>query len=210
MKENPKRQAILDAAYEQFCQYGFRKTSMDDIARGSGISRPSLYSHFENKDEIFRCVSISIHENALEEAHDLLNECTETTLIDRVTGALLARHGPFQTAIVSYQHGAELHDEYSRLCGDIVTQSHQRFETMLASALRKASRLGEIDLKNGGHTASAVAELLNLAAAGLKRGAMDSKRFENRVMRLTRLAITGLQAPKDDQPEDSGQTGSIA
>ncbi|MEM7319164.1 MAG: TetR family transcriptional regulator, partial [Pseudomonadota bacterium] len=32
--EDPKQKAILEAAWTAFATYGFRKTSMDDIARG--------------------------------------------------------------------------------------------------------------------------------------------------------------------------------
>ena len=197
MQENAKRQAILNAAHDQFSQYGLRKTSMDDIARSLDISRASLYSYFENKDEIFRCVSISIHECALNRARALLQNSEIHDLTERVAGALLARHGPFQRAVVESQHGAELYDEYSRLCGDVVTQFHERFESMLASELRSAARRGEIDLKRSGLTGANAAELLNLAAAGLKRGAHDLKSFETRVWRLTKVLIAGLNPARD-------------
>ena len=192
MQENAKRQAILDAAHDQFSQYGLRKTSMEDIANSLGISRASLYSYFQNKDEIFRCVSICIHERALDRADALLQNSDTHDLTERVAGALLARHSPFQKAVVESQHGAELYDEYSRLCGDIVTQFHERFESLLASALRNAARRGEIDLKESGLSGAAAAELLNLGAAGLKRGAHDLKSFETRVSRLTQVLIAGL------------------
>ena len=66
-KEN-KREAILNAAFITFKNYGYRKTSMHDIATALGISRASLYSYFENKDDIFRCVLISVTESGLVEA----------------------------------------------------------------------------------------------------------------------------------------------
>ena len=199
MQENLKRQAILGAAHDQFKQYGLRKTSMDDIAKSLGISRASLYSYFENKNEIFRCVSISIHEDALNQADVLLRSLEDSDLTERVIGALLARHGPFQRAVVESQHGAELYDEYSRLCGDIVSQFHERFESLLASALRNAAREGEIDLKRNGLTGTNVAEILNLSAAGLKREAHDMKVFETRVRRLTNIVIEGLKPIRGDR-----------
>ncbi|NDG94170.1 MAG: TetR/AcrR family transcriptional regulator, partial [Gammaproteobacteria bacterium] len=51
-KQTTKRDAILTAAGEQFNQYGFQKTSMEDIAQRLGVSRASLYSYFTNKDDI--------------------------------------------------------------------------------------------------------------------------------------------------------------
>ncbi len=155
MQENPKRQAILAAAHTQFRQYGYRKTSMEDIAQELGISRASLYSYFENKDEIFRCVSMSLHEQALAEVRSCLNnDGNGAGLGAQVESALLARHRPFQDEFVESPHGVELHDEYSRLCGDIVAGSHALFQAMLATALKGAVRRGEINLKKAGVSAA--------------------------------------------------------
>ena len=77
MEQKAKREAILLAASEQFKQYGYRKTSMDDIAKRMGVSRASLYSYFKNKDDIFRSVSLAIHHRALSRAqHHLINQPT--------------------------------------------------------------------------------------------------------------------------------------
>ena len=53
VSDDPKQQAILVAAWQAFATYGFRKTSMDDIARGAGMSRPALYLHYRNKEALF-------------------------------------------------------------------------------------------------------------------------------------------------------------
>ena len=49
-----KQSVILTAAWAAFASYGYRKTSMDDIAKGAGMSRPALYMHFKNKEDILR------------------------------------------------------------------------------------------------------------------------------------------------------------
>jgi TetR/AcrR family transcriptional regulator, transcriptional repressor of aconitase len=48
-----RRQAVVDAALECFLQYGFAKTSLDDIAKRARLSRPLLYLLFRNKEELF-------------------------------------------------------------------------------------------------------------------------------------------------------------
>jgi AcrR family transcriptional regulator len=50
------RDAILAAATETFARFGFRKTSIDDIARRAGIAKGTVYVHFESKDELFGAV----------------------------------------------------------------------------------------------------------------------------------------------------------
>ncbi len=51
-REDERRQAILDGAHACFLQYGFAKTSLDDIAQRAGISRPLIYRKFKNKEDI--------------------------------------------------------------------------------------------------------------------------------------------------------------
>lgn len=43
---------ILDAAYEQFCLVGIRRTSMDDVARRAQVSRVTIYRKFESHDQL--------------------------------------------------------------------------------------------------------------------------------------------------------------
>ncbi|OUS32321.1 hypothetical protein A9Q98_01410 [Thalassotalea sp. 42_200_T64] len=52
-KSEEKRQLILSAATENFCEKGFSVTSMDSIAKSAGVSKQTVYSHFGNKDELF-------------------------------------------------------------------------------------------------------------------------------------------------------------
>ncbi|AEF38478.1 TetR/AcrR family transcriptional regulator [Hoyosella subflava] len=43
------RARLLDAAYEQFCQLGIDRSSMEDVARRAGLSRITVYRKFESK-----------------------------------------------------------------------------------------------------------------------------------------------------------------
>src|ERR1700730_16069063 len=49
-----QREAILVAATATFLRYGFKKTSMDDVAQAAGVSRQGLYLYFDTKDLLFR------------------------------------------------------------------------------------------------------------------------------------------------------------
>ena len=195
---DPKRQAILDSAFTQFSRYGFRRTSMADIAKETGISRASLYSHFENKEEIFRCLSASLHEDTLGNSESCLKGGSALggepiDLAARVEDALVARFGPFLEVVTQSAHGSEIYDENNRLCGDLVLDSHQRFQAMLANAMKAAVRAGEIDLKGSGISASAVAEIIHLGAAGLKQRAPAVAIFKKRLHGFVRVFFAGLR-----------------
>ena len=53
---NPKRQAILEAARRAFLTNGYSGTSMEIIAETAPVSKPTLYSHFGSKHELFAAV----------------------------------------------------------------------------------------------------------------------------------------------------------
>lgn len=52
-RDAKRRREILDAAQTCFLRFGFSKTSLDDIAREAGLSRPLLYRKYPNKEAIF-------------------------------------------------------------------------------------------------------------------------------------------------------------
>jgi len=45
--------SVLEAALSVFLRYGFKRTTMSDIAKAAGLSRQSLYARFSNKDEVY-------------------------------------------------------------------------------------------------------------------------------------------------------------
>ena len=193
---DPKRESILSAAHAQFSRYGFRRTSMEDIAKETGVSRASLYSYFDNKEEIFRCLSAQLQERSLADAERHLAGAASAGLgvSSRVQAALLARLAPFLEVVSHSAHGTEIYDENNRLCGDLVLASSERFRGMLTTALSAAARAGEIDLKGAGLTAPAAAELIHLAAAGLKQGAGDVATVEKRLRGFASVFFAGLGA----------------
>src|SRR4029077_15350321 len=51
-----KPNAIVLAALELFTRYGYRKTSIDDIARAAQVAKRTVYLHFENKAAVFLAI----------------------------------------------------------------------------------------------------------------------------------------------------------
>ncbi len=57
MANDQMRDRILDAAAGLFLQYGYKRTTVEDIAEAAGIAKGSVYLHFKSKDEVFGAVS---------------------------------------------------------------------------------------------------------------------------------------------------------
>ena len=55
---NTKREAILDGARRVFLAHGYSGTSMEAIAEAAPVAKPTLYSYFGNKQELFAAVVV--------------------------------------------------------------------------------------------------------------------------------------------------------
>lgn len=55
-RSSAKRSAILDAAQACFLEHGFANTSMDLVAATAGVSKATIYAHFQSKDELFGAI----------------------------------------------------------------------------------------------------------------------------------------------------------
>ncbi|GJM73265.1 hypothetical protein HMSSN036_54810 [Paenibacillus macerans] len=47
-----KKTAIIDAAFQLFQEKGFALTTIDEIAKASGMTKPSFYKYFPSKEDL--------------------------------------------------------------------------------------------------------------------------------------------------------------
>ena len=64
-KDLAKRQAILDAAKILFLSHGYANTSMDAVAAEAGVSKLTVYSHFNDKETLFSAAVVAKCEEQL-------------------------------------------------------------------------------------------------------------------------------------------------
>src|SRR5246500_4034255 len=48
-----RRQAIIDAALDEFVARGFAATRLDDVAKRAGVAKGTIYLHFKDKEALF-------------------------------------------------------------------------------------------------------------------------------------------------------------
>ena len=186
------QQLILDAAFAEFAHNGFQKTSLKDIAALAGVSRPTVYSFFKNKDQIFRSVAVNIHENGLRDACTFLQDPSSADVTDAISEALYARHGRFLSLVIETKGGAEMEDEHGRLCGDVVVSTQKTFNDQLARYINMAEAAKRICLYNQDLSAEQVVTLLNLSVIGCKRGCTSSAEYKERIVHVVTLFFGGL------------------
>ncbi|CAM3591915.1 TetR/AcrR family transcriptional regulator [Smaragdicoccus niigatensis] len=50
---------VIEAAIEEFTEYGIRRVNVEDIARRAGVHRVTVYRYFKNKDEVVTAAAIA-------------------------------------------------------------------------------------------------------------------------------------------------------
>ena len=185
------RERILDAAFKLFGRYGFKRTSMEDIASEAALSRGALYLQFRNKEDIFRELATNLHEEALSQAQAALD--TGDPLSERLRAAVEAKTLRMIEIGRYSPHGSELTDEKNRLCGDLALDSERSFQRMLTRAFKRAHELGDIDLGTSGLSPSETAELFARAVDGLKSAALSIDAYRKRVASFAKLFVAGLR-----------------
>jgi AcrR family transcriptional regulator len=51
-----KAVAILDGAMQVFLEQGYAGTTMDKVASAAGVSKPTVYNHFQDKEALFNAL----------------------------------------------------------------------------------------------------------------------------------------------------------
>lgn len=88
-RADAQRERVLRTSVGIFGRQGFRATSMNEIAAGVGLSKPTLYHYFRNKEELL----VLIYQEVLDESLRMAREIVDTapTPIEAIRDLIVAR-----------------------------------------------------------------------------------------------------------------------
>lgn len=183
-----RRTTILEAAFKTFVSYGFRRTTMADIADAAGISRPALYLVFKNKNDIFRAGFQHLVETVLARMETVL--AGDGYLPARVADAVVAGVvTPFRD-IHGTPHGAELFDAKQELAEDLGNDWFEQMARLISGAMERSIGRGELVLPSGA-TVAGIGQMLVFSIEGIKHRTDMGDQTEAQM----RLLITTVLAP---------------
>ncbi|QDL55567.1 TetR/AcrR family transcriptional regulator [Rhodoferax aquaticus] len=163
---NPKPQAILDAAERLFVRYGYRKSSMDDVAREAGIAKGTVYLYYAGKEALFRALLERIGEAVISASHAAAQ--AEQPFSERLFGVLDAMYGYFHERFSDSGHLQELGEIRGSLGQDLSEQLRQRHLQILLELIERAEAQGDVALAARGLLPGDIATLLIAASLGAK------------------------------------------
>lgn len=176
-----RREAVLESALRTFARFGYRKASMDAVARAARISRPGLYFLFNSKQELFRAAVTHALDVDIAAAEDIVNDTSQrlperlSKAFDRWAGRYIGPMARDITVVI---------DDNPEILGSIAVSAPQRFAGLITHAI--TAETSEADRLRG----SAVAQTLISASIGIKH------QVEDRATYLQRLEVAiGLLLP---------------
>jgi AcrR family transcriptional regulator len=190
-----KREAILAAALDLFGRYGWRRTSVDDIARQAGVAKGTVYLYVDTKETLFRTLSQTLLDGVLADARAAADARADVGT--RLAGILDAKFGYFHGLLGRSPHASELMDSKSRLCADIFAAGDAAYVRVLTKAVADATRRGELAPRRHGLSADDVARLLVAGAHGLAvdpSQTLSNDEHRRRLHALVRVVVAGLRA----------------
>ena len=182
-----RQHALLEAAVGVFARYGFRKTSMEEVARAAGVSRQGLYLQFANKEELFRKALEHSLNSQLIAAEAALSRQQEG-LEQRLIAACDAWSGRFVGSLGA--DAADLMCASTSLAGATLTH----YETMFELAVTQA--IAESPLRTfcatAGMCPADLARALHATARGLKQRSASREEFVKGMTVAARMFCTPL------------------
>jgi AcrR family transcriptional regulator len=188
LAQNPRQKTILSAAWQAFAAYGFRRTSMDDIARGAGMSRPALYLHYRNKEDIFRSLVKFYYDGAVIAVDAALQ--APGTAPEVLARAFAAQGGELIEAMLTSPHGLEMLDTGTTIAADIAADGEARLTGLYARWLETGAQAGRLRLTG---TPPVMAQTITAALKGIKSAGPDHATYVAQVAQLAALIGTGLE-----------------
>jgi AcrR family transcriptional regulator len=188
--DDARQRRLLDAALTVFMRYGYRKTSMDEVARAAQVSRQGLYLHFATKEELFRATLQHTAESSLAAATAALGDSSlrlEARLVrafDEMTGRYVGMMGAGASDLAEVGGG---------LVGPLIARYEGQFLDAVAKALRASGLVAAY--KATGLTARQLADTLHATARGLKYSSANREAF---VAGMT-VAVRAMCAPLGEE-----------
>ncbi len=193
VRSDDKARAIVEAATKLFQRYGFKRTSVEELAREAGVAKPTLYAYFEDKDAIFRAVVQAVCDELLASA--VRESQAAGTLESRLTGVLAAKFTRYWELVQSSPHAAELVDSQNALGEAAIKQLDRAYLKLVVKMLEdsEASKTDRLDLPRVGSTPTSMAQLLMRAASGAAYDATSVASHRKHLGEIVRVLVAAMR-----------------
>lgn len=166
-----RREQILDAAVSVFGRFGFKKTSVDELAAAAGISKQGLYLHFSSKEEVFLAALQRYLDDCLRRVEQELTK-PGRSLLHRLASAMDASFG--RNLATFTPESFDVIEASKLLAGDRLREYESALQAKLTKALADSA---EFKQAKNVCTPAEVTEVLLLCGHTWKQGCSSRAEF---------------------------------
>ncbi|MFS0645874.1 TetR/AcrR family transcriptional regulator [Siminovitchia sp. 179-K 8D1 HS] len=152
-----RKQQILQAATNSFSLFGYKATTMDQIARLANVGKGTIYTFYKNKEELFHeIISSLILEMKQSVEKDLHDDLSFYEKVDRALFTLLEFRTEHQLMIKLIQEEKEMGTPAVK---DVIQKIENTIIQYVANIVQKGIEKGEIKPCNPEITAFVILKL---------------------------------------------------
>ncbi len=152
-KRDLNRETILKIAQEIFSKYGYKKTTLDDIANAVRKGKSSLYYYFKSKEDLFQAVIMKEVDLLGRELDKVVNRNSDP--VDKLRDYILTKLTIFRS-LANFYHALENDVAAIEFIEDIKHKYEQNEIRMIKRILIEGVRKNEFEIYD-----------FNLAAIGI-------------------------------------------
>ena len=186
-----KEEKVLTAARDVFMRYGFKRTTMSDLADAAQMSRPALYLLFSSKEEIFRSLMTQIFNELLDEVREGLSKHERAA--EKLTFAFevwcVRQFEMMQTS----PDAKDLLESGYEFAARITVQAFSDFEHILTDVLRPVVSAQTEEMLS----AEQLAHILTTASQRFKESASSATQLRQMLKGLITVVLAGLQNQRE-------------
>jgi AcrR family transcriptional regulator len=157
-KSEDTREKILLAAIHRFSKFGYRRTSIDDVAEEAGLARATVYLYWRRKQDLFVAGLERFNSHSWNLAETAAAK--KGAAADRILAMVIAQYGATSDIVHGTASGHELFQANLQLGRVVVEECLRHGEKLLTRLLQQGIRGHEFDLHRSAVSPADVAHFI--------------------------------------------------
>jgi len=188
-KKDANRENILKIAQEIFSKYGYKKTTLDDIANAVRKGKSSLYYYFSSKEDLFQAVILKEVEILKRELEKVILRNTDP--VEKLREYILTKLNTYR-GLANFYHALENDVTAIEFIDNIKNKYNQEEIRMIKRILIEGVRKNAFDIKDFTLVAIGITTAIKGLEMPLSAGDYGTVNLEKGVDNILKIICFGI------------------
>ncbi len=190
-KKDANRENILKIAQEIFSKYGYKKTTLDDIANAVRKGKSSLYYYFSSKEDLFQAVILKEVEILKRELEKVILRNTDP--VEKLREYILTKLNTYR-GLANFYHALENDVTAIEFIDNIKNKYNQEEIRMIKRILIEGVRKNAFDIKDFTLVAIGITTAIKGLEMPLSAGDYGTVNLEKGVDNILKIICFGIMS----------------